>query len=133
MIKKNSNVDVAFMLDATSSMEKNLKAVEDNIAEIVFKIRDAFDNILIRVALVAYRDFSEGGFHFKILDLTSDIEEFTRVLGGVRAYRGGDIPEDVLGALDKTVNLNWEAANKLLFQIGRYCIHNTIFYEFLQR
>ena len=133
MIKKNSNVDIAFMLDATSSMEKNLKAVEDNIAEIVFKIRDAFDNILIRVGLVAYRDFSEGGFHFKILDLTSDIEEFTRVLGGVRAYRGGDIPEDVLGALDKTVNLNWKAANKLLFQIGRYCIHNIIFYEFLQR
>ena len=70
-------------------------------------------------------------FHSEVTSRTQSARGgVKRVLGGVRAYRGGDIPEDVLGALDKTVNLNWEAANKLLFQIGRYCIHNTIFYEF---
>mgnify|MGYP001253700519 CR=1 FL=1 len=58
------------MLDATSSMKKNLIAVEQNIADVVMKVRDTFTDIKIRVALVAYRDYSEASMHFQILDFT---------------------------------------------------------------
>ena len=119
ILKKNSDVDIAFMLDATSSMKKNLIAVEQNIADVVMKVRDTFTDIKIRVALVAYRDYSEASMHFQILDFTDDVDEFIKFLSGVRAFYGGDIPEDVLGALDKTINLSWKQANKLFFQIGK--------------
>ena len=106
------------MLDATTSMGKNLRAVEENIASVVLRVKDAFTNITVRVALVAYRDHSEGSFEFKIMDFTRNVSEFIDVLNTVRPYKGGDIPEDVLGALDKTIRLNWTASNKLFFQIG---------------
>ena len=106
------------MLDATSSMKKNLIAVEHNIGDIVRKVRSTFLNITVRVALVAYRDYTEGPHHFKTMNFTSSIREFVGVLGQVRAFKGGDIPEDVLGALSKTINLDWEAANRIFYQIG---------------
>ena len=120
ILKKNADVDIAFMLDATSSMEENLEAVEQNIAQVVMKVKDTFSDIKVRVALVAYRDYSEASLHFEILDFTENVTNFIHFIGGVRAFYGGDIPEDVLGALDQTINLEWKAANKLFFQIGNY-------------
>ena len=117
-MKKNSDVDIAFMLDATSSMELNLVAVEKNIEEVVMRVKDTFFDIKVRVALVAYRDYSEAALHFEIMDFTEDVTEFINFISNVKAFYGGDIPEDVLGALDKTINLDWKAANKLFFQIG---------------
>ena len=75
-MKKNSDVDIAFMLDATSSMELNLEAVEKNIEEVVMRVKDTFFNIKVRVALVAYRDYSEAALHFEIMDFTEDVTEF---------------------------------------------------------
>ena len=118
ILKKNSDVDIAFMLDATSSMELNLEAVEKNIEEVVMRVKDTFFDIKVRVALVAYRDYSEAALHFEIMDFTEDVTEFINFISNVKAFYGGDIPEDVLGALDKTINLDWKAANKLFFQIG---------------
>ena len=120
ILKKNADVDIAFMLDATSSMEENLEAVEQNIAQVVMKVKDTFSDIKVRVALVAYRDYSEASLHFEILDFTENVTNFIHFIRGVRAFYGGDIPEDVLGALDQTINLEWKAANKLFFQIGNF-------------
>ena len=50
ILKKNSDVNMAFMLDATSSMELNLEAVEKNIEEVVLKVKDTFFDIKVRVA-----------------------------------------------------------------------------------
>ena len=106
------------MMDATASMTRNIAAARRNVASIVAKIKDTFKTATVRVAIVAYRDYTEGKRRFQIMDFTDNIPQFIRFMGGVRAFRGGDIPEDVLGALDKTINLNWKAANKLFFQIG---------------
>ena len=115
------NVDIAFMLDATRSMRKNLIAVEHNIGDVVRQVRAVFNNTNLRVALVAYRDYTNGAHHFRTMNFTSSIQEFVSVLGQVRAFKGGDVPEDVLGALDKTINLDWKAANRIFYQIGMLC------------
>ena len=99
-------------------MQENLEAVEQNIADVVMKVKDTFFDIKVRVALVAYRDYSEADLHFEIMDFTENVTEFIHFISNVKAFYGGDIPEDVLGALDKTINLDWKAANKLFFQIG---------------
>ena len=116
------------MMDATASMTSNIAAAKDNVAIIVNKVREAFKTATVRVAFVAYRDYSENKpsciysgvrcKQFEIFEFTENIPKFVEVLGKVRAYRGRDIPEDVLGALSQTINLKWQAANKLFFQIG---------------
>ena len=39
-------------------------------------------------------------------------------MGGIVATGGGDSPEDVLGAIDKTIKLSWKAANKIFYHAG---------------
>ena len=118
-LRKNSNVDVAFMMDATASMGANIRAAKENIGTIVTNIKEAFKDNVVRMAFVAYRDYSEGAGRFQIFDFTEDIEKFTEALGAINAEYGGDYPEDVLGAINQTLHLDWKEANKLFFQIGK--------------
>ena len=110
------------MMDATASMGRNIASARRNVANIVNRIKSTFKSATVRVALVAYRDYTEGRRRFEILDFTDNVPRFVAFMGRVRAFRGGDISEDVLGALDKTINLNWKAPNKLFFQIGIFII-----------
>ena len=117
VVKKNSNVDIAFMIDATGSMGSNIAAVKKNVKNIAARVKNEFKGPTVRVAFVAYRDYKDTK-HFEILDFTENITSFTNFVGKVVASGGGDLPEDVLGALNKTINLNWQEANKVFFQIG---------------
>ena len=119
-LRKNANVDIAFMMDATLSMKRNIVAAKDNVASIVRKVKEAFRNNTVRVAYVAYRDYSERDQRIETFDFTEDVGEFTESLGNVRAFAGYDDPEDVLGGINATLHLNWKAANKLFFQIGKF-------------
>ena len=81
-------------------------------------IVDTFHNCTVRVAFVGYRDYTEGDKRFQVLDFTNDTSAFVDYLGNVKAYAGGDVPEDVLGGLDQALSLDWQAKNKVLFHIG---------------
>lgn len=116
--KKNSNVDVAFTMDATRSMRNNIKAVKDGIQDIIKRIHKKFKDAIVRVALVAYRDFGDREKHFEIFDFTESIDQFSKNVEGITASGGHDHPEDVLGAINKTIHLNWMAANRIFYQIG---------------
>jgi len=116
--KRNSNVDIAFMMDATGSMGSNIKRVKNEINNIVARVHSEFEDAVIRVAFVAYRDYGDRSKHFEIFDFTENITLFTDFLDGVRADGGGDGPEDVLGAIDKTIKLTWKAANRIFYQCG---------------
>ena len=103
-------------------MGEYIKAVKDGINSIVSKINSQFKDAVVRVAFVAYRDYGGGAKHFEILDFTEDKKKFTNFVEGVTASGGGDAPEDVLGAIDKTINLNWTAANKIFYHAGKNVI-----------
>ena len=124
LLRNNSNVDIAFMMDATLSMRRNIVAAKENIASIVRNVKEAFSNNTVRVAFVAYRDYSERELRIETYDFTEDVEDFTTSLGNVRAFAGYDDPEDVLGGLNATLHLNWKEANKLIFQIGKFRFQN---------
>ena len=106
------------MMDATGSMGSNIKRVKNEINNIVARVHSEFEDAVIRVAFVAYRDYGDRSKHFEIFDFTENITLFTDFLDGVRADGGGDGPEDVLGAIDKTIKLTWKAANRIFYQCG---------------
>ena len=118
-------------MDATGSMSGYFKAVKDGIRNIVERIHNKFKDAIVRVAFVAYRDYhtdTNAPKHFEILDFTESIEDFSEFVRRIRAGGGGDKPEDVLGAINKTIHLNWTAANRIFYQIGkilfRYICHS---------
>ena len=119
IIEKNSNVDVAFMMDATGSMGSYISIVKDGFNNIVARVHRKFKAAIVRVAFVAYRDYGDGTKHFEILDFTDNTNLFTDFVGRITASGGGDTPEDVLGAINQTINLNWKAANKIFYQTGK--------------
>ena len=117
-LRKNSNVDIAFMIDATASMSANINAAKNSITTIVNDVKKAFRNNTIRMAFVAYRDYTEGSGRLEVFDFTEDVDSFSKAVGNIVARNGADYPEDVLGAINATLYLDWKAANKLFFQLG---------------
>ena len=48
--------------------------------------KDTFFDIKVRVALVAYRDYSEADLHFEIMDFTENVTEFINFISNVTIY-----------------------------------------------
>ena len=99
-------------------MGRYIQDVKEHILDMVHAIVHEFHNCSVRLGFVGYRDFTEGGKIFEILNFTNDTQYFVESVGKVKAFAGGDVPEDVLGGIDQALNLNWTANNKVLFHIG---------------
>jgi len=106
------------MVDSTASMGHYIQAVKDHISDMVRAIVQKFHNSKVRVGFVGYRDYTEGKERFEVLNITDNIVAFVRYMEQVKAYAGGDVPEDVLGALYQAIHLSWNAPNKIIFHIG---------------
>jgi len=112
------DVDVVFVMDSTASMGRYIQDVKEHISEMAEDIVDEFRNCTGRVGFVGYRDFTEGDKRLEILDMTNKTSEFVDFVDKIRAYAGGDVPEDVLGGLNQALDLSWKAKNRIIFHIG---------------
>ncbi|KAA0145569.1 hypothetical protein FNF31_08020 [Cafeteria roenbergensis] len=148
-------VDVAFVLDVTGSMEPWLEAVKEQLKAIMRDIRPKFAKkwpdvpILLRFAVLPYRDTGDAEvppFDFVPLPALpagdpeavkaamdaycADAE--TKVLAyvrGLRATGGGDQAEDVLGALERTATrLSWEGRVRLAVVLADAPCHGANFH-----
>ena len=128
MIKDNSSLDVAFLVDCTGSMAPYITETKNDIEEIVSSIKEAFENT-VQVAFVGYRDHSDGIKRIECLQFTEDITEFKEFLSNINATGGGDEPEDVLGGIEAAVNLGWCSKNKVLFHTGDAPQHGARFHD----
>jgi len=116
--KLNKNVDIAFMIEATSSNLGNIKSLSNNLFPLVKEVKREFKNAVVRVAVVAYRDYSDEGKHFKVNDFTTDINHMQSFLSDIKPTKGKSGNEDVLGAIEEALDLDWKSSNKLLYQIS---------------
>jgi hypothetical protein len=100
------NVDVAFLIDATGSMGSLIRACTDKIYKIATHLKKAYPLANFRFALVAYRDFDEAN-QYEVYDFSENITELHGHLQKLTACGGNDEAEDVLGGLQKVVELTW--------------------------
>jgi hypothetical protein len=82
----------------------------------------------IRVGFVGYRDIHDHE-HFVIKDFTYEHRSITNVLAHTRAEGGGDVAEDVAGALKQVNQLSWKAQNKFVFHVADAPAHGTDYHE----
>lgn len=97
--RRSQRLDLGFLIDVTGSMEDELRYVNQEIADIVSRIRAEAPEVQVRVGATFYRDRSDA-VPLQQIGFTSDITGFARAMQSVRASGGGDYPEDLNGGLE---------------------------------
>lgn len=96
-----ANQDVVIALDTTGSMSDEIKAVKQNLVQLVQKLAKN-NNKNIEVAVVLYKDQNQQDpYVAEILsDLESELGQVQVLLKNIAVSGGGDHPEAVLDALE---------------------------------
>ncbi len=108
---------IAFMVDATGSMSDELEYLKVELVDVIAEVGARNPNTSISTGSVFYRD--EGDEYVtKTSSFSSETDNTIRFIKEQRASGGGDFPEAVHTALDKSLNnLQWSpaATTKILF------------------
>jgi len=114
---RDEGMDVAFVIDSTSSMLPFLDEAKRVVNQLISKLAAIVPNL--RMALVIYRD--EGDAYItRHLALTNDRYEILNFLEESTAGGGGDLPEAIYEALHRAVDsLYWRPqARKVIILVG---------------
>ncbi|MEM9919331.1 MAG: carboxypeptidase regulatory-like domain-containing protein [Bacteroidota bacterium] len=112
-------VDVAFVVDATSSMLDEIRYLKTELKDVIQKVKDSIPDLSLRLSSVFYRDHSDA-YLTRHSDFSSDVQKTIRFIKQNNAQGGGDIPEAVDAALNVAVNkLSWsnQARSRMLFLV----------------
>jgi hypothetical protein len=139
-------VDVAFVIDATSSTTNVFRALSELMLDEVRTIQKDNKETDLRYAVVAYRDpvddhHNRPGYRVILVDGAEDppdrhdVQQFTahteavqEFMANVKSYGGWDEPEDWAGALDIALHtLEWRSGKKCIFWITDANAHGSRF------
>ena len=112
-------LDILLIVDTTSSMEKYLINFKYQFNEMIKNINKNCPEALIYVGLIGYKDIKdkELGDDYIDIDFTVDYDVITRQIDGFEPDGGNDIPEDIVGAFELSLNKNWSGEVKIAFLI----------------
>ncbi|RXM45971.1 VWA domain-containing protein [Flavobacterium sp. YO12] len=112
-------IDIAFMVDATGSMGDELDYLKEELLDVISKVKQQNQNAKINMGAVFYRDKGEE-YVTKVSDFSSNIDTTISFIKDQSAAAGGDFPEAVETALEKSINsLQWSenAISRILFLV----------------
>jgi hypothetical protein len=118
---RSDNVDVAFVVDATGSMQDELDFLTAEMNDIIFRSKRISDQLNFRFANVFYRDTgSTEAYATRCMDFSRVLSASVNFISDQAADGGGDTPEAVDLALDSAINhLSWstDARARIIFLI----------------
>jgi len=112
-----SQVDIAFVVDATGSMGDEITYLKAELNDVIQRVKDEMPDTRINLGSVFYRDTGDKYLTRKS-DFSTDISQTINFIKTQNADGGGDYPEAVEDALDAALNqLRWseESTSRLLF------------------
>jgi len=121
MENRHTNVDIAFLLEMSAKNSINVDTISKNIQGLVNEIQNKFQSAKVRIAVVGYRNYLDNDGEFKINNFTQDMNQVQTFLHNMNPTEDTISNEDVLdvlGAIDKSIDLDWQSANKFVYQIG---------------
>lgn len=103
----DKTVDIAFIVDATGSMRDEIQFLKDDLIDILNKVKALQSDKKFRTGTLFYRD--EGDEYLTKHDNFSEDPSVTlNFIKKQEAHGGGDFPEAVHTALERTIqNLSW--------------------------
>ena len=121
--------DIVFLIDSTASMDPYIEAAKSESKNISKHLRNLYPEMNFQYGYVFYRDpiDSKEDKH-EIINLTDQVNDLPFEIGKIKAYGGGDLPEDWVGAYKKVNNeINWRNGNKVIFHIADAGAHGKLF------
>jgi len=121
--------DLLFVIDATGSMSSYIKAAKDETENISKELRNLYPEYHFQYGYIFYRDpiDSHNDIH-EIINLTDQVNTLPEQIKKIRAYGGGDLPEDWAGAY-KLANekINWRNGVKVIIHLADAGAHGKEF------
>lgn len=102
-------VNLAFLMDCTASMEPWIQAAKDQIVRIIDNTVIENPDVNVRVAFLGYRDYGDE-HRFISCDFTT-ASAVVHYIRNVHADGGDDVAEDVAGGLSQLRNLSWRSGD----------------------
>ncbi|WP_242583399.1 VWA domain-containing protein [Hymenobacter telluris] len=112
-----SIVDIAFVVDATSSMGDEIQYLQAELGDVITQAKDSLASSTLRLASVFYRDAGDE-YVTRKTNFSADLPATLDFIRHQQAGGGGDFPEAVDQALTVALNeLSWSphAKARLLF------------------
>ena len=121
--------DLLFVIDATGSMSSYITAAKDETKNISKELRNLYPEYNFQYGYVFYRDpIDSSGDKHEIINLTDQVNNLPEQIKKIKAYGGGDLPEDWVGAY-KLVNekINWRNGVKTIIHLADAGAHGKEF------
>ena len=112
-------IDAVFVVDATGSMSDELQYLQQELMDVITKVKDRHEDMTLNLGSVFYRDHGEE-YITRTSALTTDITKTNQFIESQFAVGGGDGPEAMDEALEIAIgDMNWTsgARTKLLFVV----------------
>ena len=112
--KINQVTDIAFIVDATGSMEDEIDFLKEDLVDILGKAAEkASAETVIRTASVFYRDIGDA-YLTRVSDFSTDVTTTADFIKDQGADGGGDYPEAVHTALETSLQkLSWGEESRM--------------------
>ena len=131
LIFKDTCIDIMFIMDLTGSMGGFLSEAKRSIRKITEEINDNNPGSKIRLSFIGYRDYDteEEQRNYEIINFTEDIENFITRIRKFECYGGGDQPEDVAGALNEALKMDWKSNAKYVVLVCDAPCHGSQYHD----
>lgn len=114
-----AKVDIAFLVDATGSMQDEIDYLKAELRDILKKVKDSMPGVQVQTGAVFYRDLSDE-YITRASDLTTDFSKTEAFIADNNAGGGGDGPEAVDEAMEAGLtSMSWraDATTRLAFLV----------------
>ena len=128
-LRRSQEIFLCFLMDTTGSMYGHVNAVREQIQDITDALKKK--NLLqLNVGFIGYKDHCDGEDHFEVFDFTKDTTKFKYYVKSIVTGGGGDTAEDVIGGLQKTLELPWKKGyTNIIFHIADAPAHGTKYHD----
>jgi hypothetical protein len=132
------SIEVAYLLDMTGSMGSWMRTSAQQLIAITQEVkqrmhRECGSAALVRFALIGYRDHCDGNRRFVRFPanqgFSSKIEDVCNAISKAQACGGGDLPEDVEGAMRLACALPWSADVRFCLLLTDAPCHGRTFHD----
>ncbi|KAE9208902.1 hypothetical protein PF005_g12025 [Phytophthora fragariae] len=122
-------LELVIVMDCTNSMSSWILLAKSAILSIINNVRLDHPRAKIRIGVVAYRDFCDGDKRLQTQTLTSDATVVQNFISSLRAFGGGDDPEDIPGGLAAALAMPFQAEAKRIVLVTDAPCHGRKFHD----
>ena len=109
-------------------MQPHVDRARNKVKGIIEEAKQQYPESEIKVRIVFYRKIDDTP-RFETLQFTNNIQNARDFLDVIRASGSGDTPEDVNGAFQKVIKMDWQGQAKMIVHIADAPCHGRDFHS----